>query len=92
MCAVIGADNLDPVITYQWSRNAQETFGIRAMSKSRILSLSPLRLSHAGNYSCSVNVSSTLLNNKISVFAGTNTQSVIIQSEYIHHNVMYANA
>ena len=76
-CDVSGADNLNPTITYQWSRNNGE---IRD-SNARTLNLSPLRLSSAGDYTCNCTVSSILLNDPVS--AG-NTQRVMIQSELIN--------
>ena len=78
-CDVSGANNLNPTITYQWTRNdgsTQTPFG----TNSNTLILSPLRLSNAGDYTCSVTVSSTLLNNDIITSSGT-PQRVMIQSE-----------
>ena len=78
-CDVSGADNLNPTITYEWIRNGETV----PDGSSRSLNLSPLQLSHAGDYVCHVTVSSTLLNNDISASSGSN-QSIIIhvQSEY----------
>ena len=73
-CGVSGAENLNLMIVYQWTRyngTTSEPVG----NNTNTLSLSPLRLSDAGNYSCSI--TSTLLNNPISA---TNSQSVMIQS------------
>ena len=80
-CVVSGADSLDPVITYRWTRNDGTTqIQVRTKSISETISISPLRLSYAGVYICSVNISSTLLRNNISLSAGNDTESVIIQS------------
>ena len=46
-CGVSGADNLDPMMTYLWTRN-----GGREVSRSSTLPLSPVGLSDAGNYTC----------------------------------------
>ena len=79
-CDVSGADNLNPMITYQWTRNDGST-QTPVGTNSNALSLSPLRLSNAGDYTCSVTVSSTLLSNDIITSPG-NPQRVMIQSEY----------
>ena len=60
-CDVFGADNLNPTITYKWTRNGE----IVPESNSRTVNLSPLTLSSAGKYTCNVTVSSTLLNSDI---------------------------
>ena len=80
-CDVSGTDNLNPTITYQWTRNNGST-QTQVGTNSNTLILSPPRLSNAGDYTCSVTVSSTLLNNDIITSSGI-TQSVIIQSELI---------
>ena len=58
-CNVSGADSLKPTITYQWTRNNSNT--PTQVGNSRILTLSPLRLSNAGDYNCNVTISSNLL-------------------------------
>ena len=85
-CDVSGADNLNPTITYQWTRNDGST-QTPVGTSSNTLSLSPLRLSNAGDYTCNATVSSTLLNDDIPASAD-NTQRVTIQSELI--NLMQA--
>ena len=77
-CDVSGADNLNPTINYQWTRNDGAT--LTQVGNSRSLPLSPLRLTNAGDYTCNITVSSTLLNNDIKMSAD-NSQSVIIQSK-----------
>ena len=82
-CEVFGADSLNPTITYQWTKydgTSHTQFHINSNS----LSLSPLRLSHAGDYICSVNIDSVFLNDILSVSAANNSLSVIIQSELIY--------
>ena len=74
-CDVSEVENLNSTITYQWTRyNGSISAQVRINSPT--LSLSPLQLSHAGNYSCSIN--STLLNNLVSA---DNNQRVLIQSK-----------
>ena len=80
-CDVSGADNLNPTITYQWTRNDGST-QTPVGTDSNTLTLSPLRLSNAGDYTCTATVSSTLLNNDI-INSTINSQSVMIQSELI---------
>ena len=73
-CDICGASNLQPMITYQWTKDGE------ANVRSETLTLSPLQLSHAGVYTCSVNVSSIYLNNVIQASA-RNNQTVRIQSK-----------
>ena len=83
-CDVSGANNLSPTITYQWTKDSQATV------RSETLTLSPLRLSHAGVYTCSVNVNSSFLNNII--IEDTDTITVTVPSELIcfclHNNII----
>ena len=77
-CVVSGADNLNPTITYQWTRYDDSTLTLVEIN-SNTLTLSPLRLSNAGDYTCSVTVHSNLLNSPITRSA---TQGVdMIQSK-----------
>ena len=76
-CNVSGADNLTPTIAYQWTRD-----GVTVQSgSSNTFNFSPLRLSLAGAYTCSVTVASNLLNSAIQVSA-SNTQTVTIEGEF----------
>ena len=77
-CDVSGADNLSPTITYQWTRDGETV----PDSNSRTLDLSPLQLSHAGNYTCHATISSALLNNDIKI-TSDNNQNLTIQGESI---------
>ncbi len=74
-CDVSGTDNLNLMITYQWTRN-NGTHTSEPLGNNMLL-LSPLRLSHAGSYSCSI--TSNLLSNP--EHSATNKQTVIIQSK-----------
>ena len=71
-CDVSGASKLSPVIA--WTKNGRT---LTQVDNSTTLSLTPLSLSLAGGYSCSI--TSTLLNHPV---MATNNQMVIIQSEY----------
>ena len=86
-CDVTGAERLSPTIDYQWTRNGETVQG----GNSQTLTLSPIQLSHVGNYTCHVIVSSPLLNNTISA-SSDNSQNVTmrIQGELaISKNVRY---
>ena len=76
ICDVAGADNLSPMITYQWTRDGEMVPDINSMT----LGLSPLQLSQAGEYTCCASVGSTLLNGNIEASAD-NSQRVEIQGE-----------
>ena len=78
ICSISRADNLNSTIMYQWTKNDEI---IRTKEDNpRILSLSPLRLSHAGDYICNINVDqySTLFNVTASAI---NSQTVMIQGK-----------
>ena len=71
-CVFPGAD--DQVVTYQWMKDNITI----ASARSETLTFSPLRLSHSGVYTCSVNVSSIYLNN---IIQDTDTITVTVSSE-----------
>ena len=75
-CDVSVANNLNPMITYQWTRNDQPVPG----ATSNTFNFSPLRLSQAGIYTCRATVGSSLLIGDINANAD-NTETVTIQSE-----------
>jgi hypothetical protein len=64
-CDISGADNLNPTITYKWTRYDGTTH-VRTTS-NMILTFPHLQLSNAGDYNCSATVSlnSSLLNDDI---------------------------
>ena len=79
-CSVSGADNLNPTITYRWSRNSgsgQTPVG----TDSNTLSFIPLRLSDAATYVCEVTIYSNYLTRNIIVM-NTSPQDIRIQSTY----------
>ena len=74
-CRVFGTENLDPSITYQWMKSTNG--GQMQVGTNSTLSLSPVRLSDAANYSCIITIASGCLINSITAMA---SQSVRIQS------------
>ena len=79
-CGVSGDEKLNLTITFQWTRYNGSTSIHVGTELMKSLPLSPLRLSDAGHYSCSVTGISTLLNNPVTA---ENNQSVIIQSKHV---------
>ena len=77
-CSVSGAENLNPITTYRWTRNSGS--GQTQVGTTRILRFAPLRLSNAGSYVCEVTISSNYLTGDI-VERNINSQDVNIQSE-----------
>ena len=81
-CSVSGAENLNPSITYQWTKNNGTQTQIQNQGPGadpKVLSFSPLRLSDAGRYNCQATISSPYLNNNITVNV---TEDVMLQSEF----------
>ena len=77
-CGVSGDEKLNLTITFQWTRYNGSTSTQVGTELMKSLPLSPLRLSDAGNYSCSL--ISILLNNPVTA---ENIQSMIIQSRHV---------
>ena len=78
-CDVTGDENLNPTITYQWTMdngNSQTQVG----TNSNSLSFSPLSLSNAGRYTCSVTVSSLYLDGNV-VVSSSNINSEVVMLE-----------
>ena len=78
-CTVSGAENLNPSITYQWTKNSGTQTQMQVGADPKVLSFSPLRLSDAGQYTCQATVGSSYLANNTTVM---NSQDVILQSEF----------
>ena len=74
-CDVSGADRLNPTIDYQWTRNGE----IVPEGSSSTLHLSPIRLSHAGNYVCRIIIHSPLLSDDVS--ASSDNVTIHIEGE-----------
>ena len=77
-CNVSGADNLNPMITYEWTKD-----NVTTTVRSETITLAPLLLSYAGVvYNCSVNVSSSFLDKVI--HQTSKSEIMRIQSELIN--------
>ena len=78
-CQVSGTGNLNsPTLTSQWWQNG----GVVSGQQGDAISLSPLILSDAGQYTCSVSVSSSSLSSTVTVNS-TNIVTVVVRSEYL---------
>ena len=66
-CGVNGAENLNPIITYQWIKNNGTQSQIQVGGNLKVLSFSPLSLSDAGQYTCQATVSSPYLIDNITI-------------------------
>ena len=78
-CNVTGVENLNPSITYQWTKDNGTQTQIQTGADPGVLSFSPLRFSDAGQYTCQATVSPHYLNSDITVMG---TQDVRIQSKF----------
>ena len=79
-CNVHVIDNLCSLISYRWTKDNGTLTQLEAETKSNTLSLSPLRLSDAGLYTCLATVRSFRIANAISV-AGTHEVRIQGKSE-----------
>ncbi len=77
-CVLTGVESLSPTITYQWFKGSTP----RAMLSTTFadLTLDPLNLSDAGQYSCDIIVSSPFVTSDLTASSGV--EDLIIQSEY----------
>ena len=80
VCTVHGAEKLSSNMTYQWTRI--ETHFISSMVST--LTFSPVKLSDAGNYMCTVSVSSDYLDTIISAHSST---QLTVGSKCLHSHV-----
>ena len=76
-CSVTGAENINPMITYRWTKN-NGTGQSQVGTNSNTLSFDPLRLSDAASYVCEVTISSTYLTGDI-IEMNTSPQDFRIQ-------------
>ena len=67
-CRIFGAENLNPSVTYRWNKNSNDG-QIQVGTNSKILLFTPIRLSDAANYSCTVSIASAYLTNSINAMA-----------------------
>ena len=78
ICSVLGAENLNPIITYQWRKNNDSYL---AGTNGAFLSFAPARISDAGtNYSCLATIVSSYLTENVVVMT---FHRVRIQSKLI---------
>ena len=83
-CNVSGAEMLSNLTTtYQWSRNGM----IMSDQTQPTLSFSPLAYSDAGQYSCTVELSSSILSSSIN--AASDPFNVILTCKS-HHRLQYS--
>ena len=80
-CGIIGAENLNPSMTYQWTKDIG---GNRTQIRTNFnsTSFSPLRLSDAGQYTCHIIVESPYIYNTTIVTASHN---VTLESKLIEN-------
>ena len=81
-CCVIGGENLNPFITYQWTKNNGTETQIQDGSNPRTISFDHLRVSDAGRYTCQARISSASLSNE---FTWSTFHEVTILSEFSYH-------
>ena len=82
-CSVSGAENLNPTMAYQWTKNSGSSQ--TQVETSSTLSFTPLRLSDAASYVCEVITSSSYLTGDITAM-NVNPQDVRIHSELVKAN------
>ena len=75
-CAVMGAEKLNPMISYEWTGTRNED---QLDSSNSVLSFTPFKLSHAGNYGCVVNITSNYIEDIIMITS--DIESLLIQSK-----------
>ena len=79
-CCISGADNLNPFIIYQWTKDNGTQTQIQDGADPRTISFSPLRVSDAGQYTCQASISSTNLDNRLIQFC---SRHVMVSSELL---------
>ena len=82
-CSVSGAENLNPFVTYQWTKDNGTQTQIQDGSDPRTISFTPLRLSDVGRYTCQASISSPYLNSDI---IETGFLDVTILSKFVFIN------
>ena len=70
-CNVNGADNLNAIITYYWTKDNGTKTLLKSNTKNKNYNFPIFRLSDAGNYTCEVNVSSNYLDDIINEHSHT---------------------
>lgn len=77
-CNVQVSEYLCPIISYKWTKYNGTTVQLEVETESNTLSLSPLRLSDAGQYTCLPTIRSFRISNDVTVMG---THDVRIQSK-----------
>ena len=78
LCCTVASDLEDPLFTYQWWKDGEVL-----SHTEKILSLSPLKATTAGAYSCRANVSSSSLS-LTTIVDSCNTEVLSLQRECIY--------
>ena len=68
LCGILGAENLNPSVTYRWTKNSGG-HQIQVGTNSSTLSFTPIQLSDANNYSCTITITSDYLTTSITAMA-----------------------
>lgn len=71
-CYIFGAQNINPIVTYRWTKDAGNGIHAPVGMNSSALRFSSLRLSDAGQYTCHVTVRSLYLDNELVAVASHN--------------------
>ena len=80
ICSVLGAENLNPIITYRWTKNGDMLQSIIGTNFNILSLIAPIRVSDAGtNYSCFITIASSYLTGNITAMT---SHTVRIQSEF----------
>ena len=84
-CTIVGAEDLHPVTTYQWTKNSDTNNVIQTikLNGSNVLSFHPLNYSDAGLYTCQVGINSTYL---IKSLTFNDSSNITIQSKPVSQN------
>ena len=71
ICNVLGADNLNPNMTYLWTRSSGQI-----MANTNTLNFHSLQLSDAGEYTCQVTIRSPYIHKDVTA---TTSHSLILE-------------
>ena len=82
-CTVMGADKLNPMISYEWTRTQNEDQLEMVDNKNNVYSFPAFRFSDAGNYSCMVNINSNYIEDIIMVTSDIETLLIQCKSSVL---------
>ena len=80
-CCVLGVEDLNPFITYQWTKDNGTQSQIQDGSNPRTVSFHPLRVSDAGRYICQASINSAHLSNDL-VWSASHNVTVLSEFSY----------